>query len=131
MKRRILTVVLAVVLILGMAVPAFALSKSGTIENNPWECYTSVTGTTASATTSYLGATECHTYIDVNAWCGQHTETYMLVASKSANAYGNATASVSNPVVTVNGVSHVCSPISGYMTGRVGTQTVVNYEYFY
>lgn len=130
MKRRLLSVILAVVLILSMAVPTFALSKSGTIANNPWSCYASVTGTTASATTSYQGPTQCYTYIDVNAWCGQHTDTIMYAASKSASAKGNATAEVTDPVVTINGTSHICSPISGYMLGRVGSQVVVNYEYF-
>ena len=128
MKRRILSVVLALVLLVSMAVPAFAISGSGTIANYAWEYYTSLSISRATGTMRYLGPSQCHAYINVYTSCWQHTN-YGYV-SNSVDDYGNATAVVAYPVVTVEDITHTCSPAYGYFTGKVGSQAVVSNAYF-
>ena len=128
MKRRLLSVILAVVLILGMAVPAFAISGSGTIANYTWEYYTTLDIARATGTVSYMGPSQCYAYIKVSTLCWQHTNYGYI--SDSIYAYGNATAVVEYPVVTVEDITHTCSPEHGYFTGKVGSQAVISNAYF-
>ena len=119
MKRRLLSVVLALVLIVSMAVPVLALGGSGTIESQPYTYGASKSTTNASGWVTYQGPSELFVSIDVYSWCNAHTD----YISKYTYTYGrgNATVSVNN-TVSVDNVTHTCSISYGYYTGKVGTQ---------
>ena len=122
MKRRLLSVVLALVLIASMAVPALAISDSGTIASQPWNYSTTLNSGGASGTVRYQGPDQLFVSINVYNWCSGHTD--WVSKYNYDYDYGNAYTEVDN-MVTIDGSAHACVPGYGYLTGKVGSQYVI------
>ena len=129
LKRKVLTLLLVLVLVVSMAVPAFAFYGSGTISGKPWTTETWLTSSYASAKTAYTGDYLISVNMTAYGWCNMHGSDIAIPRSnsgyKSCEVYGGNQVSIDGTSST-----HACNIYYGYLTSKVGSYYVANSQYF-
>ncbi len=129
MKRKLLSVLLALVLIFSLAVPAFAFYGSGTIAGEAWTTQTWLTSSYAKAKTGYTGDYKISVDMTAYSWCNMHGSDIAIPRSNSGyvecEVYGGNQVSIDDTSST-----HACNIYYGYLTSKVGSYYVANYQYF-
>lgn len=125
LKRKVLSLVLALALIVSMAIPALAGTESGSgnLANYDYEFYAYCDSVSSSGEMRYLGATQLTSSITNYCWCNMHGD--MLTTSGYNTGRGNVIAYAGRYVGEENGVAyHDCTVSYAIFTGKVGTNPV-------
>lgn len=125
MKRKMLSIMLALVLIVCMAIPAFAASRSGYIDGKQWNFNYYLTSSSGSCETQFIDSTQLMAYVEVHGWCNMHGAD----ATDSRTVYdnGNARAYCSNNLlIPATNTYHDCVLDYAVFSGKVGSVYVAN-----
>lgn len=125
LKRKVLSLVLALALIVSMAIPALAATRSGSgnLANYDYAYYAVCDSVSSSGEVQYLGATQLTSSITNYCWCNMHG--VMLSTSGYNTGRGNVVAYAGRYVGEENGVAyHNCTVSYAVFTGKVGTAVV-------
>ncbi len=127
LKRKVLSLVLALALIVSMAIPALAAtrSESGNLANYDYTYYAVCDSVSSSGEVQYLGATQLTSSITNYCWCNMHG--VMLTTSGYNTGRGNVVAYAGRYVGEENGVAyHNCTVSYAVFTGKVGTVKIAD-----
>ena len=114
LKRKVLSLVLALALIVSMAIPALAATRSGSgnLANYDYAYYAVCDSVSSSGEVQYLGATQLTSSITNYCWCNMHG----VILTTSGHNTGRE-----------NGVTyHDCTVSYAVFTGKVGTEIIAD-----
>lgn len=122
LKRKLLSVLLALALVVSMAIPALAASGSGTYNGSSYSYEATDKTTSIYGRFTYGISTSVSVNVSLTMWCSAHTDHVY----KSNSGSGTRVASCYvYKNTTTNGYSHDCVVQSGTLTGKVGSATAV------
>lgn len=131
MRKKVISLILALMLVATMVVPAMAAYGNGTYNNQQYKYMASSSASGESAYFTYANTSaSVSCKITANLWCGQHTDYFYREDSDYKN--GTAKCSISNYIYEeINGsyMYHTCTFQNGEIFGRVGSTQVVRASY--
>ena len=123
LKRKLLSVLLALVLVVSMAVPALAASGSGTYNGSSYSYEATDQTTRIYGRFTYGISTSVSVHVNLTMWCSAHTDH--VYKGNSGDGTRSAYCYVYKNTTTNEYYSHDCVVQSGTLTGKVGSVTAV------
>lgn len=121
LKRKLLSVLLALVLVVCMAVPALAASGSGAYNGRSYYYEATEMTTSVYGYFRYDLETSVSVHVNLTMWCSAHTDH--VYKGNSGNGTRSAYCYVYKNTTTNEYYSHDCVVQSGTLTGKVGSVT--------